>query len=265
MKNTSKIENKCNKPSALDMSEFMDYIRPMSLTIKDIESLKPKQSIKVLVLDRNFDEFCCKEETNKSSTHYKPEHFFRENTATYVHAQNMKGKLTFHGIDYTRDFEFDVEYDKDCWYPLEDGCLPKEDEQKLAPFSFPEPKPYTDFPTTTRVGWRGPMILWEKVKELPDIYWGVEYWLGDYKYTIIDNVVKKIGKEWFGDVNDFKWESLSSENGQKIMEYFKESDKEQPTIKDWLTYQEKTVKNEKDWIFPLYINEFLEIILFENN
>lgn len=254
--------NNTQENKTLDMSDFRDYIRPISLTIKDITSLKPGQTIKLLVLDRNFDEIACEEETNQLNIPHKAEEFFRLNTATYVHQQNLKGIITYDNIDLTRDFEFDIEYEKDCWYPLKNNCLPKKDPQHLASFSFNEPKPYTDYPANTRIGWRGPMILWEKVKKLPDIYWGVEYWLGNRKMKIINKVVEDTGMEWYGDMNDFKWEKLSGKNGQKIMKYLKENNTS--NLCDWLEHQEKTVTNEKEWLHPLYIHELLDIILFLN-
>ena len=30
---------------------------------------------------------------------------------------------------------------------------------------------FDEFPKNTRVGWRGPVMLWEKVKNMPQIFW----------------------------------------------------------------------------------------------
>jgi hypothetical protein len=29
---------------------------------------------------------------------------------------------------------------------------------------------WTNFPETTRVGWRGPIMLWKKLENMPDVY-----------------------------------------------------------------------------------------------
>jgi hypothetical protein len=72
------------------------------------------------------------------------------------------------------DFEFHIQYDEHNWYPLRDGRLPKKDPQGLANFGASARREYTDFDKDTPIGWRGPMILWNKIDNLPDVFWEEE-------------------------------------------------------------------------------------------
>jgi hypothetical protein len=57
------------------------------------------------------------------------------------------------------NFEPDIEYKKDYWYPLQDGKV--------------SGKHWSRFPKdTTKLGWRGAMIPWKDVSKLPKVYYG---------------------------------------------------------------------------------------------
>jgi len=76
-------------------------------------------------------------------------------------------------FDYgTYEEIFELEYMKDNWYPLINGKIPAKDEQGIMKFPNKKPKSWTEYPETTHVGWRGPMILWSDVKKMPGIYYG---------------------------------------------------------------------------------------------
>ena len=165
-----------------------------ALTIKDILTLKKGQQIKVLTMDRNVWDCLTDCATGES---YKPTDLLRDNWAIYIHDEDLRGKLISwewcetnqEQIDPDQfkydlkspdfDFEFDIEYKKGFWYPLENGYLPQFDSQGLFQFSWPhdlnregpdnQKQHWTTFPETTCVGWRGHCILWSKLEEMPDI------------------------------------------------------------------------------------------------
>jgi len=156
----------------LEMDEWVDHIRDQCLTIQDIKELKHNEQIKVLVMDRNLGDVVCEE--NSSNTLFDPEVFFRYNSATYTHCSGLKGSIHYYWNeeDYEeKDFEFDLEYQKDMWYPLQDGCLPPQDSQGFSTFKFDTHKPWEEFPPSTRVGFRGPMLLWQKLSQTPKVWW----------------------------------------------------------------------------------------------
>ena len=89
----------------------------MPLTIADIQALKPGQSLKVLAMDRNLGDICL--EVNKPDEVKIPVEFFRFNSATFTHQQDMQGTIVYHwqgGDSESMDFEFDVEYKKDHFF-----------------------------------------------------------------------------------------------------------------------------------------------------
>ena len=51
------------------------------------------------------------------------------------------------------------------WYPIDelDGKIPLDQTGKHIH--------WTEFSDITRVGWRGPIMLWDKLKDLPQIYY----------------------------------------------------------------------------------------------
>lgn len=156
----------------LEIEDWEENAREKWLKVGDIEKLKTGDTIKVLVMDRNLYDITM--DINDPNTLYTSEHFFSQNTATYVHGSGLQGKLTFHignNDDIVQDpFDFHVQYNGSCWYPLKNGSLPAEDEQGLFPLLDREVG-WDEFPLDTPIGWRGPMVLWENVEAMPDIYW----------------------------------------------------------------------------------------------
>jgi hypothetical protein len=160
--------------NGIDLKDWEQYSQGEHLTIEDVMNLNEGDKLHLLVMDRNLWDIVCCRENNLGNTLHPPAQFFRHNRATYTHIGDLKGTLVYHwgdGDSEEYDFEFDVEYMSHRWYPLKDGHLPARDPQGIAPFDYEEPKPWTDFPVNTRVGWRGPMMLWEKVIPYDNIFW----------------------------------------------------------------------------------------------
>ena len=127
------------------------------LRIRDIKKMKKGQKIYVLGLDRNFPDALYDSKIIIGKV-YKPENLFKVKKYTYIHDSGFKGNF-----DVIEDFEFHIEYKKDHWFPLKDGKLSKTDmrEEGLST------KKIMNFPPSTKIGFRGPMILWKNVKKLP--------------------------------------------------------------------------------------------------
>jgi hypothetical protein len=162
----------------LEVDEWEDNAAQYSLTIGDIMNLNKGDQIKILSFNRNYlDTVCGSNEENKT---YCPEVFFKKECHTYIHEDGLKGKM-FWNYGEDSDFEFEIEYEQNHWYPLRNGYLPKEDPMLskvsgnckafCGSFSYSKPKHWSTFPRSTRIGWRGPIMLWKDVNEQPNVYW----------------------------------------------------------------------------------------------
>jgi hypothetical protein len=161
-------------PLALDTDEWEKTARQHAFSLNDLKLLHPGDQIKFLVLDRNVYDIACDTDTNPASVPVEPEQFFRYNSATYTHHDKTKGELIYHWKDqeYTdSSFEFHIEYKQGQWYPLKHESLPQVDPQGGFDFGEQAGKHYLEFPGTTLVGWRGKMIPWNKLSQLPKIYY----------------------------------------------------------------------------------------------
>ena len=161
-----------NNQCALDVNKWMKMAEEkFALTILDIMSLKPGEKLKVLTLDRNVLDIA--EDLNDTNVPKFPMDFFRGNCCVYTHSMDPRGGLK--GTMYwdavgERGFEFELKLPK-CWYPLTNGYIPKTDPQGCSKFKFQTPQHWTMFPLNTLVGWRGPMIPWSKLSDLPKVYY----------------------------------------------------------------------------------------------
>lgn len=154
--------------------QWIERYKHKQIRIFDIMKMKKGEELQVLLIDRNLGDII--ESVNKGNKLYKPRKFFRQNIATYTHKKGLQGKLRFQSIDVVhKNFEFDVEYRQNNWYPFVDGYLPEKDCQEL--YTLLDKKTHwTEFPTDTRIGWRGPMMRWSDVeKSRKQIYWHNKY------------------------------------------------------------------------------------------
>ena len=143
----------------LDQAEY--------LTIKDIEKMKYGECKKLLCINKNFYDLL----PNKIKTPISIEELFgfSDVVCTYTHSDNLKGHLQwyFPSIEM-KNFEFHIECIPNFFFRLSDGYLP--DFNVPGVFDFKDFKTYwKDYPKETRLGWREPMIDWEKVKKYPKI------------------------------------------------------------------------------------------------
>ena len=172
------------------------------LTIKDIQNLKKGQKIKVLMLDRNTEDRVYGSKEIKPNKTYKPKTLFKYCWGIYIHNKDLEGELYYqwdlpikkqkktkksklkegstfkvgdkHNNSNKYDFEFDIEYKNNSWYPLENGFLPGKKEIPsfiMGGLLDGKKKRWNKLPKDTNVGWRGPMILWNELDTLPNCYY----------------------------------------------------------------------------------------------
>lgn len=154
-----------------EVNKWMNRIRRHYLRISDVLKMKKGDKIKLLVLDRNVNDVTSKNKTNKELVSYTPKHFFRKNFAVYTHNSGLKGTIKYFNMDLMV-FQFEIEYQKNHWYPLNNnGKLGKKDRHGYADFKDKAGLHYSEFPKTTPIGFRGPMIKYSILKDLPKVYW----------------------------------------------------------------------------------------------
>lgn len=162
-----KNKNPEPKFDGIEVKKWLQRTSNKSLTIKDIRKLKKGDIIKMVVFDRNL--YDTLDYSTKPNTLYTPQYFFRKSIVKYTHNKDLTGKLQFVHNTSIDDFEFDIEFKPNNWYPLTNGILPKKDSQGFIKL-LGKDKKWQDFSENTRIGWRGHMIQLDIVKKLPKVY-----------------------------------------------------------------------------------------------
>jgi len=150
-----------------ELNDWINFYKNYWFTICDIKYLPINKKIKIIMLDRNV--YDNKDKMKKGSL-YTPSYFFKLNTATYWKTNNdtLEGKIKYKWQKEEEDpldFSFHIEYKKNNWYPMTDGFLPEKDNQYMFKL-LNKKKHWRDFPVSTHIGFRGPVILWSDLKFL---------------------------------------------------------------------------------------------------
>jgi hypothetical protein len=149
--------------------EIKKVSRNYHLTIKDILDLPIGKPIEIFCMDRNLFDFCIYKD--RINIKMSAENFFNEGyIIKYEKTHGLIGKWKFLNFDddyFIREFDIDL---GSFWHPLFNNKVPERDadfKQKM-PIKFRK-KHYSELPLDTRIGWRGPCMLLEDVKKLPQI------------------------------------------------------------------------------------------------
>jgi len=147
--------------------EWEQRTEPFHLKISDVLNLTIGQSIKLLLLDRNVWDVANTDESC-SELPQDPAYYFRHNTAEFIKQEHLKGKMVFNWDGNCtlkertfEDWEFEIEFKPNNWYPLKDGKLPEQDQGF---FHFDWRRHWSEFDRGTHIGFRGPAILWSVVQ-----------------------------------------------------------------------------------------------------
>ena len=169
----------------LPYSKWYEVSRRYWMTIGDLLKVKIGQPIKVLSLHRNILDIVTS--TNDENVSYSPIEFFKTEIMYWTRKKDIFGKLVvqYEGQEDViyENSGFDLYLHDQCmWYPLEGvhdknykiykkisgdltgaNCLPGE----MGPDNC---KSWKEYPLSTYVGWRGPIIRWENLSKLPPLY-----------------------------------------------------------------------------------------------
>eukprot|EP00005_Dracoamoeba_jomungandri_P007330 CAMPEP_0174262936 /NCGR_PEP_ID=MMETSP0439-20130205/16277_1 /TAXON_ID=0 /ORGANISM="Stereomyxa ramosa, Strain Chinc5" /LENGTH=235 /DNA_ID=CAMNT_0015347995 /DNA_START=45 /DNA_END=749 /DNA_ORIENTATION=- len=163
-------KNEEEEQQALSPSDWVkEAKRRYGMSLRDLMDLPIGEAVDLFLMDRNvFDG-----STDRDPGTYLPSVFFADNYLvrfTKTDEAGLKGTWEWLGMmvgEVEEDRGFDVDLGR-CWYPLEDdGKVPEEDQQGIFQFGEHAGKHFSELPDSTLVGWRGPMMLMEKMDLLP--------------------------------------------------------------------------------------------------
>jgi hypothetical protein len=164
---------------ALEYWDWIDHVKDQCLTIADITKLKHGERLPVLSIHRNLcDEVYPKRGNPKPAL--AATEFFKETRSIYVHEEGLCGRMEWHWDKKKKHtselFEFEINYKPKHWYPLKNGYLPEIDplQDEDYPSWGSAGRHWSEFPETTQVGWRGPMLLWDKLDQQPPVFTNVD-------------------------------------------------------------------------------------------
>ena len=163
----------------MQMYKFINNCQADHLTIADVKKLQPGDTLDVVIWDRNFEESWIWDNA-ENLKHYDPEIFFKNNRHQLTYCGDMDWKIKFNfGETIYHTIHLNVSHLDTYWTWVaideKDGYIHITDESVRNGHKIPEhwkPKHihWSEFPETTRAGWRGPIMLWSKLKDMPQVY-----------------------------------------------------------------------------------------------
>ena len=164
---------------AIVLHNFLNIIsRDFHLTIKDIESWEIGKEYDIVTFDRNLYDV-----VGDIKGRHDPQIFFKGVHHRMIYCGNMKMKMLWNFTDFKDEGARDVELDTKSldygwgWMPLTDGVMIIDETLIAADYNIRQldddeifQRKWTEFDVNSRIGWRGPMMLWDNLKYFPKIY-----------------------------------------------------------------------------------------------
>lgn len=147
------------KEPSLEIHDFIDICKDKHLTLEDIKELETGKELDLVVWDRNFEEYKIWKELQPEKV-YDPETFFSENRCKCIYKGDLKWDIVF-GFGQTIQHPLHLNID-DYWLPIDNGYVNVPNGPKVLWYAFPD---------TTRIGWRGPVMLWNQLAKMPKVYY----------------------------------------------------------------------------------------------
>ena len=131
-------------------------------------------TIDVVIWDRNFEENWIWNKAENMKL-YDPEVFFKSNRHKLTYKGDMIWDITFpFGKTITHPIHIDISNIQTDWkwcvIDGTDGEIHITHKVDGTAVDKPIHINWSDFPENTRVGWRGPIMLWSELKKLPQVY-----------------------------------------------------------------------------------------------
>lgn len=169
-----------NQENALEMKNFIRvYSKDKHLTLGDVKQMSPGVTIDVVIWDRNYEEYWIWDNA-EDKKEYDPEEFFEQNRHQITYLGNMKWDIKFpFGETIAHPIHLDTSSLQTNWRWVaveEDGFIHITTEvvnegEEIPSHWEPKHMHWSEFPDTTIVGWRGPIMLWDNLKNMPQVYY----------------------------------------------------------------------------------------------
>jgi hypothetical protein len=158
----------------LDIQQFIEYTKPDHLTFGDLKKMKRGDELDVVIWDDNFEKNGI--ETNiVLSMSYNPHKFFQWNHHKIIYKGNMLWIIEFnHGKSIMCPVHLGFDHKKTTyWHKIKNGYVDmahdiNDDEKENKDIFAPSYIHYKKFLDSMRIGWRGPMMLWNDLKKYND-------------------------------------------------------------------------------------------------
>lgn len=161
-----------NNKDNIEMYKWIEYFKPLHLTIKDLKKWKTNEIKDVAIFDRNFEEYFI--DNLKENHNYNPSYFFKKNRHKIKKNNDLTWEISFHFENICPNIEVNVEnLTSNCvWHPLDQEYIIFDKSHKLEK-NIKNKIYWEDLDENTRIGWRGPIMLWKDIekKHNPKIYW----------------------------------------------------------------------------------------------
>jgi hypothetical protein len=169
---------------ALDVDHWLQATRTLHLTIADVLTLKPGETLECVCVDRNLGVPRCNPSSSRSrvDASQRPLDFFQ---AAYrlrlMRTVTQRGGAlpVSGGITVPTDvapsaldaaFEPDIEHDRGRFFPLSRGMLPAWHSCTGETLGAAGGMHWRQFPSDTRIGWRGPAMPLARLCRTPHIF-----------------------------------------------------------------------------------------------
>jgi hypothetical protein len=164
----------------MEMYDFIRSCEDLHLTKNDLEGMASETQLDVVIWDRNFEEYWIWDRAIPNH-HYPPLEFFSKNRYTLVYLGDFEWDIVFpwetikHPIHLSLE-SLNINY---TWAALGNDGIIHIDQYRTKDakglisslIEVPIHKHYSTFPSNTRIGWRGPIILSEKLTSLPNVFY----------------------------------------------------------------------------------------------
>ena len=166
-----------------EMYKFRDVVtREHHLTIKDLKNLNPGDELDVLIWDGNYEEYWIWDNA-ESEKPYDPREFYKSNRCKITYLHNLKWNIDIPNVGVIEhpihlNLKPFIKETFCTWDSIEDDGKIHITSEYLPRGMDGIPKEWkakhinwTDFPEETRIGWRGPIMLWEKLDSMPKVHY----------------------------------------------------------------------------------------------
>lgn len=162
----------------METHEFIENSIGDHLTLADINKLSVGDILDVVIWDRNYEEYWMWTKAVPVQL-YSPEEFYKQNRHQLKYLGDYQWDITYpFGETHTHPLHLWVGNLRTTWewYELQDGWINVRQEylaskQKIPIHWSPIHKHISEFEPATRVGWRGPIMLWSKLADKGKVFY----------------------------------------------------------------------------------------------